>query len=257
MSNLEKLDLCLTIIVNENFIDGNHLKKNILHRMSKLNQLTFDIYSIMFINNQINFPSQEDMEQTFKDFPNTKIITRLNYFLNKKEAQCHVYSYPFLMQHYEDITNHFPCGLYPYVRQVSLYDNYPFEHEFFLRISQSFPLMQKLSLVNLQPQNHKQSSELMNNEQNSALIKYSHLIQLDIQQVHDDYIEEFLSHTKTFFCNYILLYINYQSIERVTCHFTRNSTRINCGKINEIYLCGKENYSIKSLEDYFPCAEIH
>ncbi|CAF3037323.1 unnamed protein product, partial [Rotaria sp. Silwood2] len=74
MSNLEKLDVYLSIFVLEKFIDGNNLKKNILNRMSQLNQFSF-----------------------------------------------HIRSY---------ITNHFPGGLYPYVRVVSLYDEYPFEHEF-------------------------------------------------------------------------------------------------------------------------------
>jgi hypothetical protein len=61
MSNLEKLGLDLTIYVLDRFIDGNNLKENILNRMSELNQFTFNIHSIMFIDNQMNFPSQEDI----------------------------------------------------------------------------------------------------------------------------------------------------------------------------------------------------
>jgi hypothetical protein len=257
MSNLEKLDLYLTICTDGRFIDGNDLKKNILNHMSQLNQFTFDIRSVMFINNEMNLPSQEDIQRTFEDFQYTKIISCVDYFRERKTGQCHVYSHPFLMECYENITNNFPDGLYQYVRVVSLYDELPFEHEFFFRISQSFPFMEKLSLVNRQPQNHKQSDKSMNDIHNSSIVKYSHLTELNIHKVHDDYIEEFLCNSKTYFGNHILLGIDFESVQRVTHHFTRDSTRINCAKINEMYLYGKKNYSIESLQDYFPYAKIH
>ncbi|CAF1037744.1 unnamed protein product [Rotaria sp. Silwood1] len=44
--------------------------------------------------------------------------------------------------------------------------------------------------------------------------------------------------------------------ERVTHNFTRDITRINCAKVNEIFLVGEKIYS-NSLRDYFPCAIIH
>ncbi|CAF3831388.1 unnamed protein product [Rotaria magnacalcarata] len=64
MSNLEKLGLYLTLYV-ETFIDGNNLKKNILNHISQLNQFTFDIHSLMLINNTMNLPSKEDIQRTF------------------------------------------------------------------------------------------------------------------------------------------------------------------------------------------------
>ncbi|CAF4127467.1 unnamed protein product [Rotaria sp. Silwood2] len=135
-------------------------------RFSQLHTLYIDLTNIYLpekevqnqlclSNNQMNFPSQEDIQQTFRDFQYTKIISRVDYFSEVREEQCHVYSYPFLMQHYEDISNNFPGRLYPYVRVVSLYDENPFEHEFFLQISQSFSFMQKLSLINHHAKNHK------------------------------------------------------------------------------------------------------
>jgi hypothetical protein len=66
MSNLEKLGLNLTINVDEKFIDGNNLKKNILYRMSQLNQFTFDIRSLLCINNGMNLPSKEDIYRLSK-----------------------------------------------------------------------------------------------------------------------------------------------------------------------------------------------
>ena len=59
------------------------------------------------------------------------------------------------MPYYNDITNNFPGGLFEYVRVVSLFDEHPFEHEFFLRIQKSFPFMERLSVNNNKPQNRK------------------------------------------------------------------------------------------------------
>jgi len=249
MSNLEKLDLYLTIYVRDRFIDGHDLKKNIFNCMPQLNVFSFDIRSLMFINNQMNFPSKEDIQRTFTDFQYTKIISYVDYFLEKNLSQCHVYSYPSQMQYYQRITNNFPGGIFKYVRLISLYDKHPFEHEFFIQICQSFPFIENLSLINHQSQKHKESHNL-------SIVKYNYLITLNIENVHDDYLEEFLFNTKTYFHNNILVYINYKSLERVTYNFTRDSTRINCAKINQIYLSGEKNYS-KSLQDYFPYAIIH
>ncbi|CAF4535046.1 unnamed protein product [Rotaria sp. Silwood2] len=255
MPNLEKLGLYLMAYVDETFIDGNHLKKNILNHMPQLNQFIFDICSVMYLKDGMNLPSKEEIQETFKDFQYTKIILCVNYFLERREGQCHVYSYPFLMQYYEDITNYFPGGLYQYVRVVSLYDEQSFEHEFFIRISQSFPFMEKLSVTNRHGQNQKQSYKPMNDNHNLSIVKYFYLTELNISRVHDDYIEEFLLNTKTYLQNNILLHINYKSLERMTHNFTRDDTRINCAKINEIYFFEEVKYS-KSLQNYFPFAKI-
>ena len=66
------------------------------------------------------------------------------------------------MKYYDNITNNFPGGLFKYVREVSLYDERPFEHEFFLRIAQSFPFMKKLTIKN---RNHK----ITNNVENQTM----------------------------------------------------------------------------------------
>ncbi|CAF4970892.1 unnamed protein product [Rotaria sp. Silwood1] len=255
MTNLEELGLYFTADDNETFIDGNNLKKNILNRMSQLNQFSFDIRSVIFINNEMNLPSKEDIQQTFIDFQYMKIISCVDYLLEYKQALCHIYSYPFLMRRFEDITNNFPGGLYPYVRFVSLYDDHPFEHEFFIRISQSFPFMEKLIINNRYAQNQKESYKLMNDNSNLSIAKYYNLITLDIDRAHDDYSEEFLCNTKTYLQNNILLFIRYEALQSVTHNYTRDDTRINCAKINELYLLEKVKDS-KSLEDYFPFATI-
>jgi hypothetical protein len=225
--------------------------------MSQLNDFSFHIRSTMIINNGMNLPSKQDIQQTFTDFKDNQIISYVDYFQERKRGQCHIYSYPFLMNYYEGITNNFPSGLYSYVRVVSLYDEQPFEHEFFIRIGQSFPFIEELSLNNRHAQNNKQSYKSMNDNHNLSIVKYCYLTTLNVRKSHDDYIEEFLCNTKTCLCNNILVYTDYKSVQRVTHDFTRDDTRINCAKINKIYLFGEKNSAVKSLQDYFPFAKIH
>ncbi|CAF1467683.1 unnamed protein product [Rotaria magnacalcarata] len=256
MSNLEELGLSFTTAVKETFVDGNDLKQNILNHMSQLKHFTFDIRSVMCINNEMNLPSKEDIQRTFDDFPYRNIISCMDYFLEHEEGLCHIYSYPFLMRRFEDVTNNFPGGLYPYVRVVSLYDEHPFEHEFFIRISQSFPCMEKLIINNRYGQNQNESSKLMNDKSNLSIAKYYNLIELHIDRAHDDYVDEFLCNTKTYFQNNILLDIDYEVLQKVTNDFRRDDTRINCTKVNELSLSEKVKDS-KSVQDYFPFATIN
>ncbi|CAF3412615.1 unnamed protein product [Rotaria sp. Silwood1] len=256
MSNLEQLGLYIEVTINTAFIDGNHLKRDIINRMSRLKQFTFYIHSFMINCNQLDFPSTEDIQRTFIDFPNNNIISYVDYFPEAKESQCHIYSYPSFMPYYDNITNNFPGGLYKYVRAISLFDEYPFEHEFFLQIQKSFPFIEELSVINYKSQNEKQSYESNNDCQNLSLIEYSFLNELAIVKGHDDYIEQFLFNTKTYLQNNVLLHINYESLQRVTHNFTRENTRINCAKINKLQLYGEATCPNSSLQEYFPYAKI-
>ncbi|CAF3851343.1 unnamed protein product [Rotaria sordida] len=256
MSNLEELSLYLAVYVNETFIDGNHLKKNIINRMPRLNQFRFYIRSIKFIRNQIYCPSTEDIQQTFIDFRNNQIISYVDYLPEARQGRCHIYSYPSFMPYYGDITNHFPGGLFEYVRAVSLCDDSPFEHEFFLQIAQSFPFMERLSVINRKSQNRKQAYESNNDNQNLSLFEYLFLCELKLVHVHDDYIEQLLFDTKTYLPNNVRLCIDYKSLQRVTHNFTRDATRINCTKINDLRLRAESKCSNLSLQEYFPYAKI-
>ncbi|CAF3800435.1 unnamed protein product [Rotaria sp. Silwood1] len=141
--------------------------------------------------------------------------------------------------------------LFTCVRKISLYDERPFEHEFFLRIAQSFPILKILSLKNSKPQNNKLYRESENDNQDFSIIKYPYLTNLTLYFAHDDYIEEFLVDTKV--ClpdNAVHLNIDYEQLNRVTHNFTRDITRINCAKLGSLCLNGRRlpNYA----KDYFP-----
>ncbi|CAF3421382.1 unnamed protein product, partial [Rotaria sp. Silwood2] len=127
MSNLEMLTVCFGVCGRQTFIDGNNLMENIVSVMAKLNKLTFNIRSYVSLNNQINFPSNKDIKNTFKNFRNNEIISYVNYFKEAKQGQCHIYSCPYTLKYYHYITNNFSGGLFKSVRQVELYDEYSFE----------------------------------------------------------------------------------------------------------------------------------
>lgn len=255
MTHLEKLGLYIALSVRERFVDGNDLKRNILSQMQRLNQFTFDILSVMGTNNERNLPSKEDIQYTFRDFRDDEILSYIDYFPSTKEGQCHIYTPSRRARFFHTITNNFPGGFFPCVREVSLHDERPFEHEFFLRIVQVFPLMEELCIVNRQPQSHKQSSQSNNDDRNHAIIKYNSLVNIHMINVHDDYIEEFLLDTRTEFQNHIRLNVDYQTLKRVTNNFTRDDTRINSIKINRLHLFNTLQFS-KSVEEYFPSAKI-
>ncbi|CAF1213438.1 unnamed protein product [Rotaria sordida] len=255
MSNLEKLDLNLIVCERKTFIDGNELKINIVDYMPELKNLTFNIRSTSSFYNKINFPSNEDIQNTFTDFKDKKIMYCTDYFPKAKYGQCHIYSYPYKQKHYDGITNNFPDEIFKYVRKVSLFDERPFEHEFFLRISQSFPLMEILIVVNEKRQNNKQFRKSKNENQDLSIIEYPRLIQLDLFKAHKDYYEQFLYDTKTSLLNDLSLYTTYPIMQKVTRNFRRNATRTNCSKITYLYFYIKSTYS-EHLKEYFPHAKI-
>ena len=184
MFNLEKLSLNLITSTKTTFIDGNELKKDFINHMTRLRKFTFNISSEIDLHDTIDHQSNEDIQRTFTDFKNYQIISSVDYFSKAKIVRCLIYSYPYNLKYYDNITNHFPGGLFKNVSKISLFDEYPFEHEFFIRIAQSFPLMKKLSLINEKPQ--------MNNNEHFSIIEYPHLTELILLEAHNDYVEQFL-----------------------------------------------------------------
>ncbi|CAF1517994.1 unnamed protein product [Rotaria sp. Silwood1] len=102
--------------------------------MSNLNTFTSNIYSFIYFNYQI---------KTFKNVKYNKIISCIDYFPKVEVIQFHIYSYLYELKHYDTTTNNFPDGLSKCYRKILLCDERSFEHEFFLRIFQSFPILKK------------------------------------------------------------------------------------------------------------------
>ena len=156
------------------------------------------------------------------------------------------------MSFYQYLSNQFPGGYYPSVRVLSLYDDEPFQHRFFLQLVQSFPLIQKLVLTNREPQReYKYSNQSINENCHLSIVEYSHLLELDIERSFDDYVEQFLCHRKTSFRQNIRLHVNSDSLLRVTRHFTRQDIRINCAKVDTLLPWGEWRFS-QAFHEYFP-----
>jgi hypothetical protein len=268
MSNLESLDLYL-ICSREILFDGNDLKINIINHMPRLNKFTFYIYSSIGSYNKINLPSNEDIQKTLRDFKDKQIISYVDYFPNAEYAQCHIYSYPYKLIRYTNITNNFPGGIFKYVREVSLFDERPFEHEFFLRTAQSFPLMENLSVVNNKRQIDKRFRKSKNENGDLSIIKYPNLKELHIIDTCKDYHEQFLFDTKTCLPFDVCVFMNYKLAKKVTRNFRRNATRSNCAKMTYVCLYRTEFLQYTNtfcprtlplpghVKDYFPHAQIN
>ncbi|CAF4715779.1 unnamed protein product [Rotaria socialis] len=256
MLNLEKLDLQLVVYRKKGFINGNDFKDDIINNMPRLNNFTFNIRLFNYLPNQTTKISNENIQCTFKDFKSNEIISCVDYFQEKQYSYCHIYSYPYKMNYYVNISNNFPGGLFKNVHRVSLFDERPFEHEFFIQIQKSFPFMKELTVVNEKPQKNKLCRKSKNDNQYLSTIKYPHLTKLSLLQVHDDYVEQFLLDTDVFMPNNAHLLVDYQAMKRVTENFTRHATRVNCAKLASVSLI--DTYKcIKPVKGYFPRADKH
>lgn len=250
MPNLEKLTLNFSTFVKNTFVDGNELNQNIINFMPRLKIFQFYICSNHYRPNQTYLPSKEYIQHTFRDFKNDQVSFYIDYFQKEQYSLCHIYSYPYNLKYYSTITNNFPGGLFKNVHEISLYDERSFEHEFFFQIAQSFPFIRMLSIKNSKPQNNKLCTGLQNDNRDFPTIKYPYLANLTLYNAHDDYIEEFLFDTKI--ClpdNSVHLNIDYEQLERVTHNFTRDTTRINCAKLDSLCLNGRQ--LPEHAKDYF------
>ncbi len=70
--------------------------------------------------------------------------------------------------------------------------------------------MESLTLCNRKQQNNKRFRKSQIDYQNLSIVKYPHLIELDISSTHKDYHEEFLLDTKMCLPNHINVYMNYR-----------------------------------------------
>lgn len=251
MSNLESLSLYFSIYPVDTFIDGNSLKNDIISHMTQLNKFKFNICSTIYVRDLINFPSKEDIQYTLTCLPKNQMSTCVDYFTRRKKGHCHIYSEPYTLTRYHNITNNFSGALFKCVREISLFDERPFQHEFFIRIAQAFPFLTKLSLTNRYAQKHKQ----IHNNEYLSIIEYPRLVELNFIYVHQDYVIQFLDNTKTHLVNPVRIDIDYQPLQKATRNFKRDTTRVNSAKLNQLHITRRYEMP-KHLNDYFPNAKI-
>ncbi|CAF5170685.1 unnamed protein product, partial [Rotaria magnacalcarata] len=94
------------------------------------------------------------------------------------------------MERMDTLSNKFPGGLFMTVRHLVAQHLFrPFEHDFFVRISHSFPLLNKLTLMNTNEQEEKLTYQKNEHEQTSSIIEFSHLMILNFTISALDYAE--------------------------------------------------------------------
>jgi hypothetical protein len=119
----------------------------------------------------------------------------------------------------------------------------PFEHNFFKFISQSFPLLKEMNIMNKEPQKDKQKSSL--------LITFSYLINLNLQGAHADYAEQFLVDKYCHLSCLLNLNIDFESLVLLTNNFTNDATRLTCSKLTSLRI-NEPFVPPKNFYQYFP-----
>ncbi|CAF4105324.1 unnamed protein product [Rotaria sordida] len=127
------------------------------------------------------------------------------------------------------------------------------EHEFFIRIVRSFPLLKILHVINLMPQSPI-SNELDSNDNElySTIIKFPYLTTLNLQYAHRNYIEQFLNDKKTHLPHLTKLTVGYYELKTATRNFTNDRTRLNCMKVKQLNMSPKMSIHSEDFYAYFP-----
>ncbi|UJR16281.1 hypothetical protein I4U23_003187 [Adineta vaga] len=227
----------MTINDENSFIDGNYLTNDITCHMARLREFTFDIISDNTSINVYPKPSSDDIRRTFID-NGYHADCYIDYSdMNDTIGRCHIYSLPFTMKSIQRVTSKFPGGTFTNVRRLRILDfERSFENSFFVKISQSFPLLHLLSVSNTIERLEKPSHRAMKNKDTSSVIEFPNLMEIYLVDVHIDYVEQFLCCLNTRLPSLSTLHAHYEQLLTVTKNFTRNETRINCAKVKDVYL---------------------
>lgn len=134
MWNLEALHLSLNVHLPSGFMDKTYLQRYVFPLMPKLQRFGCFIHSYRFHwNDSTDLPMTENAKIIPMDVAGATIFSYADRFPEAKETDYHLYFSPCLTEYFSGISNAFPGGIFRSVRKVSLYDEKPFDHQFFLR----------------------------------------------------------------------------------------------------------------------------
>jgi hypothetical protein len=138
----------------------------------------------------------------------------------------------------------FRGGRFDKVRLLSMHDVRSFEHKLFQISSQDFRSLQQLIILNDEPQNNEQ-------RHSSTSITFNHLLTLDIFNVHNNNVIQFLSDKITRLPCLTNLVIECEKLTRMTNYFTNDTTRLNCAQIKSL-VTYELFVPLKNFHSYFP-----
>ncbi|CAF1041555.1 unnamed protein product [Rotaria sp. Silwood1] len=244
MINLKELTLFLTVLKPySTYIDGIQLHDQILIYMPQLNKFTFNIITaIVNRNMKIDLQSNEYIQHSFIGKGYGEVGSCVHTRSEHNVGTSHVYSLPYKFEYFLHLNNSFQGDMFDTVQYLTMIDGRPFEHNLFKLISQCFPLLKELCVVNYQPQKNKQHS--------SILIIFPRLILLKLFEAHVDYAEQLLCDKNIHLPALLDLCINYKSLAMITNNFTNNPIRLNCAKIKKLHI--DPFLRPKNFHKYFP-----
>jgi hypothetical protein len=253
MIYLEELLLNLSVINRSTFIDGIHLKNDVVDHMPQLQTFRFNIITRTHVQTDVNHQLYEDIRCTFL----SREFHQVNFYLDQYSdglARSHIYSLPYQMNVMRDLSRNFPGGLFTNVRVASLIDRfYRFGDPIFDRIARSFPFLTDLTIFNTKRRNYRSSDEAEKNNPMPSIIVFPHLTHLDICLGGIYIAEQLLVDTNTLLPRLTHLTIFYSKLEEVTENFTREATRRNCANIKYFDLTAKPIVHGQDFYSYFPC----
>ena len=221
MINLEELNLNLSVgRYNSSFIDGIQLHEQVLIHLRQLNKFTFNISTrVRNDDATVYLQSNEDIQRSFigKSYPQVVSYTEIN--STKMEGNCHIHSLPFDFDCIFNLDNSFQGGTFHKVRYLKMNDTLPFEYKFLKRISQDFTFVRFLYIGSCPPPKDKNNS--------LELITFPYLTLLDLEYVHNDYVELFLLRKTAHLPSLLHLTVKYKSLTIITNHFRKDPMYFN------------------------------
>ena len=112
------------------------------------------IHSFFYISTEIDIDplvhrlSDNDIQQNFINIDYHETACSVNYYC-KSKAICHVFSRPFVFDYLEKITSQVPNMIFDHVTCLTVTDEIPFNHNFFIRITKAFSSLKYLCIHNV------------------------------------------------------------------------------------------------------------
>jgi hypothetical protein len=228
MINLEELKLYLRVVRDDStYIDGIQLYDQFLSHMTQLTRFTFDIRTeIVNKNVLIELPSNEDIQRSFQGRGYQQVASYVNINHFQLYGKCHIYSVPYDFEYFYDLDNFFQGGIFHKVRQLTMKDGIRFGHKLFQRVSQDFPFLKYLSIINPHGMKNKQYP--------STVLTFPYLTYLDLEYAHIDYAKLFLLKRNVHLSCLFNLCIEYESMKKITKNFTKDAINFNFANLKSL-----------------------
>ena len=192
---------------------------------------------------------QRNYSKTFRNIGYDQVDC-MTHYCTSIHMMCHVFSLPYTFDFLHMCGKNFPRIIFVNVINLVVWEYTPLEYDFFLRVTQSFPLLRTLTIENGESDRDQINDDDAANQFN-FVVEFPYLRTLHVSHAHIVYIEQLLHYSATHLSQLIEFKINYHHLKIVTNHFTRDATRMNCSKINKL-TCFPTIEPSEELRHYFP-----